>query len=633
MPSLFDPAITNPGYTQYEADGVNDTFLVGYDYADKDAVLEGGISTNLVVRVDGGDVTFTNTAGGTLVVLDAVPADGSEVEIFRDSDFEAFLVNWAANTPISQTNLKRMGSQMIWLVQENLQRLRYLRDQFAVFIDASDLVQAAADEFVAFETEIATLEAELAALENLFDTTAPSDSQMLIYDTDAFKNKTISGDFNLDVNGVVTIGADVVGTTELAGNAVVTSKINDLAIVFTKLAADAIDFIENGGIAADELGDLSDVTLSGQLDGDLLVYDTTGATFRNQAISGAFTMDETGAVTISANAVDNTNMAPLSVGAAELQTDSVTTDSIAAGAVIAGKLATNSVSSGNIANLSVLSEHIVDNTISAIKLQSNSITNEKILDSAITGSKVAFDTIRGEKIAANTIVLGNLAAEVTEALGQSNSLYDITSPVLDDILVYDGAAFKNVQMSGDVEWVGSGESQITAGAITPSQMSFIPLEMTVDGQSTLGGQLDTNYLFDGEVMVARAVGGGGSKDGMYNSRWVSTIRTTDATPTDLLPALIIPDGDSWLVHIQITGRDDAGGNFWSSTWHGHISREGTSTTGSIIEDTDAPTNKPAGWAATVAIDDTAEEMVIEVTGEAATNVHWAASVEITRTLQ
>lgn len=633
MPSLLDPSITNPGYSQYTADGSNDTFLVGYDYADRTEIEEGGISVNLVVRVNGSNVTFTNSSGGTLVVLDAVPAAGDEVEVFRDSDFETFLVNWASNTPVSQNNLKRMGSQLIWLAQENLQRLRYLRDQFAVFIDASDLVQAAADEFDQFEAEITSLENDLAALETLFDVTAPTDSQMLVYDTTDFKNKTISGDFTMDVNAVVTIRPNVVGTTELADNAIVTSKINDAAVTFVKLAADTIFFIEFGGIAAASLNNLSDVSVVTPADGDLLVYDTTGATFRNQTIGGDFTIDEAGIVTISANAVDNTNMAPLSVGAAELQTDSVTTDSIAAGAVIAGKLATNSVSSGNIVNQAVTSEKIFDNTVSTAKLQNSSVTNSKIAPNAVTGIKILTETITGVKIANNTLTLSNIASDLAEALGSSNPLYDIVSPAVDDILVYDGSAFKNVQMSGDVVWLGSGEAEVTAGSITPAKLSFVPVEQTVNGQSTVGGIPDTNYLFNGEVVVARATSPALTKAGMHNSRWVSTIATTDATPTDLLPALVIPDGDSWLVHIQITGRDDAGGNFWSSTWHGHISREGASTTGNIIEDGDAPTNKPAGWAATVIIDDTTEEMVIEVTGEAATNVHWAASVEITRTLQ
>ncbi len=630
MPSLLDPSITNPGYTQYVADGINDTFLVGYEYADRTSLNLGDVSDFLVVRVNGSDVTYTVTSDGTLVVLDAVPADGDEVEVFRDSDFENFLVNWANKTPITQDSLKRMGSQMIWLIQENLQRVRYLRDQFSVFIDASDLVQAAADLFAAFEVEIATLEADLATLEALFGVTAPTDSQMLVWDSGDFKNKTITGDFTMDVNAVVTIGSNVVGTPELAGNAVVTSKINDAAVTLAKLAADAIDFIENGGIAADELGDLSDVTLVSQADGDLLVYDTTGATFRNQAISGDFTMDETGAVSITDNAVTNLKLADLSVTAIKIADLAVTSSKIAAGAILPGKIGPNAVDSNNIVNKSVTGDKIALNTVRTENINNNSIIAAKIVNGTITGIKLLAGTVTGQKIAPNTITLTNLAAEVQEVIGETNPLYVIVAPQADDFLVYDGSAFKNVQIEGQVELLG-GSLTIVDGSLGVEKFNFKPVEITVDGQVNIGGAFDVDFRNDGEVIIGGF--GGGGQPGMNDSRTVMTIRTTDATPTDMTPTLLIPDSDSWLFFIRITARDEAGADFWSSAWHGHISREGASTTGVSSEDTDVPSNKPAGWDATVIINDTTDELQIEVTGAAATDINWCATVERTRTIQ
>ncbi len=630
MPSLLDPTITNPGYSQYVADGINDTFLVGYEYADRTSLNPGDVSQFLVVRVNGSDVTYTVASDGTLVVLDDVPADQDEVEVFRDSDFENFLLNWANKTPITQDSLKRMGSQMIWLIQENLQRVRYLRDQFAVFIDASDLVQAAADLFTQFETEIATLEADLAALETLFDVTAPTDSQMLIYDTDAFKNTSISGDFTLDSDAVVTIRPNVVGTTELADNAIVTSKIKDQAVTFVKLAADTIFFIEFGGIAASQLSDLSDVTLSGQLDGDLLVYDTIGATFRNQAISGDFSLDEAGVVTISDNSVTNVKLGDLSVSASKILDDAVTSAKIAAGAITPGKIGANAVDSNNIVNKSVTGDKIALNTIRTENINNNSIINAKIVAGTITGDKVVAQGITGAKIAQNTITFANLASEVSESIGEPNTLYNIVAPQTDDFLIYDGAAFKNVPLSGDAE-VSGGSFTIPDGAIDPVQLSFKPVEITVDGQCNIGGRLDLDFRNDGEVIIGSF--GGGAKDGMNDSRTVLSIRTTDATPTDMTPTLSIPDSDTWLFFIRITARDEAGADFWSSAWHGHISREGASTIGTSDEDNAVPSNKPAGWDAQVIINDSTDELQIEVTGAAATDINWCATVERTRTIQ
>ena len=630
---MFDPAITNPGYISYVADGTNATYLIGYEYADQLSIEEGDVSANLIVRVDGIDATYVTHAGGTQVVLDDVPDENAQVEIFRDSDYENFLVNWVNRTTINQTNLKRMGSQMIWLVQENLQRVRYLRDQFAVFIDASDLVEAAADEFTRFDNEITQLEADLAALEALFDVTGATDGQLLVYDTDAFKNKTISGDFLIDSAAVVSIQPNVVGSTELAANAVITDKILDANVTLEKMAADAIYFIEHGGIAADELNDLSDVTIVAPDDGDLLVYDTSGAAFKNQAASGAFSMDETGATTLLADAVATATIQNLAVTAAKIQTDAVTTDKLAAGAVIAGKLGPNVVDTDNVIAEAITGDKIANLTIRTQNFQNGVVTTAKIGALAVETANIEAEAVTAAKLANYSVTLEKLAAEVSEVLDEPNSLYDITSPATGHFLIYDTSAFKNVPITGDITFSAGGTATIAAGAISQSQLDFTALERSANDQANVGGLDDTNFLFDGEVVVGRAASLGGTKDGMYDSRLVSTARTADATPTSMSPTLTIPDGDTWLFTIRVSGRDDASGDFWSNAYHGHISREGASTTGTVSEDTDVPSNKPGSWAVAVTIDDVAEALDIEVTGVALTDINWAATVEITRTLQ
>jgi len=269
-------------------------------------------------------------------------------------------------------------------------------------------------------------------------------------------------------------------------------------------------------------------------------------------------------------------------------------------------------------------------TVRTENINNNSIIASKIVNGTITGNKLVGGTITGQKIAAATIALSNVSSEVQESLGNTNSLYNIVGPATGDFLIYDGSAFVNVPITGDITLSAGGTATIVDGSVTPIKLSFKPVEITAAGQCNIGGRLDLDFRNDGEVIIGSFSSG---KDGMNDSRTVCTIRTTDATPVDLTPTLLIPDSDAWVFFIRITARDEAGADFWSSAWHGHISREGSTTTGTATEDTDVPSSKPAGWDATVSINDTTDELQIEVTGAAATDINWCATVERTRTLQ
>jgi len=79
------------------------------------------------------------------------------------------------------------------------------------------------------------------------------------------------------------------------------------------------------------LGDLTDVTDSATLDGEILVYN--GSSWQSAGVSGDLEIDSTGSATIPADTID----------AARLQTDSVTEVKIQDGAVATAKIANDAV--------------------------------------------------------------------------------------------------------------------------------------------------------------------------------------------------------------------------------------------------------------------------------------------------
>ena len=84
----------------------------------------------------------------------------------------------------------------------------------------------------------------------------------------------------------------------------------------TKLATTA--YVDNSTAARDQLGEMTDVTLSGLADANYFIYDNTASVWKNKAISGAFTSNNLG-VTTFASGIDATKIADGSVTDTEFQ--------------------------------------------------------------------------------------------------------------------------------------------------------------------------------------------------------------------------------------------------------------------------------------------------------------------------
>jgi hypothetical protein len=123
----------------------------------------------------------------------------------------------------------------------------------------------------------------------------------------------------------------------------------------TKLATTA--YVDNSTAARDQLGEMTDVTLTSVADANYFIYDNAASVWKNKAISGAITSDKDGVTTL-ASGIDATKIADGSVTSTEFQY--INSLSANAQTQIDAKQAT--IDSSNRLNANLIHDGTVDNT-------------------------------------------------------------------------------------------------------------------------------------------------------------------------------------------------------------------------------------------------------------------------------
>ena len=124
---------------------------------------------------------------------------------------------------------------------------------------------------------------------------------------------------------------------------------------------------------------------------------------------------------------------------------------------------------------------------------------------------------------------------------------------------------------------------------------------------------------------------------MQGAYYVLAHATTDATPialnTDVwTPSatnqVILPNNSAYFFSGTIIARQDAASGTDMGAWEikGAIRREGSAATTTLVKSTIDDFNVPAGWAVALTADTTNGGLAITVTGSAATNIRWVATV-------
>ena len=206
--------------------------------------------------------------------------------------------------------------------------------------------------------------------------TAVADKNLLVYDSTASKweNHSLSGDLTITNTGVATISNSAITSAKIADGTIVNADINaSAAIDASKLADGSISnaelqyinsltsnaqtqlnslntlkaplanptftgtviaptptagdnstkvattaFVNSAVALENELSEMNDVSFTSLADSNFLVYDGTSTKWENQALSGAFTINNTGVATLSSG-IDATKIANGSVDSTEFQ--------------------------------------------------------------------------------------------------------------------------------------------------------------------------------------------------------------------------------------------------------------------------------------------------------------------------
>ena len=271
-------------------------------------------------------------------------------------------------------------------------------------VSASDDTLASAKAIKTYVDSQVTSSNELDELTDV-NITSPSDGSLLFYDTTSSKwiDNVVSGDITIADTGVAAISSGVIVNADINASAAIdATKIHDGSISNTEfgyldgvtsniqtqltsldtlkapLASPTFtgtvsaptpttgdsstkvattEFVTNAVAVENELAEMNDVDITSVSDADFLVYDSTATKWENQAISGAFTINNTGVATLSAG-VDATKIADGSVDNTEFQYLNGVTSAIQT--QIDSKQAT--IDASNRLNANLVGDGSVDNT-------------------------------------------------------------------------------------------------------------------------------------------------------------------------------------------------------------------------------------------------------------------------------
>ena len=182
-------------------------------------------------------------------------------------------------------------------------------------------------------------------------------------------NNTITNIVNADIKSSAAIADSKLATISTAGKVDIGALEIDGASEMSADLADADLFIVDDGAGGTEKSMLA----------------SRIPTYVFSKVSGDATVASNGALTIAAQAVENSMLADDAVGADELAANAVVTASIVDDNVTQAKIADDAVGADQLAASAVVTASIVDDAITEAKIADNAVESEHINDNVISG--------------------------------------------------------------------------------------------------------------------------------------------------------------------------------------------------------------------------------------------------------
>ena len=258
-----------------------------------------------------------------------------------------------------------------------------------------------------------------------------------------------------------------VTTAKIAADAVTQAKIADDAVGADQLAADAVVNASIASSAAIADSKLATISTAGKVDigaleidgatemgaaladADLLIVDDgAGGTEKSMLasriptyvfskVSGDATVASNGALTIAAQAVENSMLADDAVGADELAANAVVTASIVDDNVTQAKIADDAVGADQLAASAVVTASIVDDNVTQAKIADDAVGADQLAANAVVNASVA----SGAAIADSKLATISTANKVSLAALDIDGGTEIGADIVDaDLFIIDDGA-------------------------------------------------------------------------------------------------------------------------------------------------------------------------------------------------
>jgi hypothetical protein len=408
----------------------------------------------------------------------------------------------------------------------------------------------------------------------------------------------VSGDATIAAGGALTIAAQAVENSMLADDAVGADELAANAVVNASIASNAaIDMDKlDGGSLASSLSDLAqgDLMYAGDVDDSNNLKSITfsnleDAIFGN--VSGDATIAAGGALTIAAQAVENSMLADDAVGADELAANAVVEASIVDNAVTLAKMA--GITRGSIilgdssGDPSLLAKGTAaqflqsdgtdpsyvsisgDATVAAggaltigtgvvehAMLAADCVDGDNIQDDVVNSEHIALGALDAEHFSSGSIQTGHVAdnqVTLAKMAGLASAKFILGNSDGDPAAV---------TMSGDATMSNTGALTIAAAAVEHGMLA----EDIISGQAALGGasvaQADLLMLDDGPGAVKKvtfsnfedSIFGNVSGDLAVAAGGAATIQA-DAVEGSMLNDNVI-SGQTELAHADIASADE-----------------------------------------------------------------------------